>query len=163
MVLCIHHSINFLKFNIYYYFCHYYVKNLLPTCSPPIPFNAMYKIKTTPFIEGYLLPMSYSSTGTSSHNNIEMEGEVMGSKPTECLCNLLIKKKKVVKGTSLFVSSVLLFLLLHKMWRICLRRFFKKILDVHLIPQAIVFLELCYSMKNEMLKTVMCIILNGDW
>ena len=123
MVLCIHHSINFLKFNIYYYFCHYYVKNLLPTCSPPIPFNAMYKIKTTPFIEGYLLPMSYSTTGTSSHNNIEMEGEVMGSKPTKCLCNLLIKKKKVVKGTSLFVSSVLLFLLLHKMWRICLRRF----------------------------------------
>ena len=95
MVLCIHHSINFLKFNIYYYFCHYYVKNLLPTCSPPIPFNAMYKIKTTPFIEGYLLPMSYSSTGTSSHNNIEMEGEVMGSKPTECLCNLLMKKRKL--------------------------------------------------------------------
>ena len=95
MVLCRRHSINLLKFNIYYYFCHYYVKNLLPTCSPPIPFNAMYKIKTTPFVKGYLLPMSYSSTDTSSYNNIEMEGEVMGSKTTECLCNLLIKKKNL--------------------------------------------------------------------
>ena len=31
------------------------------------------------------MPMSYSSTGTSfSHNNV-MEGEVMDSRPTECV------------------------------------------------------------------------------
>ena len=36
--------------------------------------------------------------GTSFYHNIGMEGEVMGSRPTECvcvcLCNLPIKKKK---------------------------------------------------------------------
>ena len=38
--------------------------------------------------------MSYSSTDTSSSHNNEMEGEVMGSRPIECKCNLPSKRKK---------------------------------------------------------------------
>jgi hypothetical protein len=45
--------------------------------------------------------MSFSSNGTSSLCN-KVEGEVVGSSPTECVCNLPIikmkkKKKKVVQ------------------------------------------------------------------
>ena len=36
--------------------------------------------------------MSYSSTDTSFSHNNGMEGEVMGSRPTRCMCNLLQKK-----------------------------------------------------------------------
>lgn len=36
--------------------------------------------------------MSYCSTGTSSSHNNGMEGEVLGSRPIGCVCNL---KKKV--------------------------------------------------------------------
>ena len=31
--------------------------------------------------------MSYGSTGISSSRNNGMEGEVMGSRPIECMCN----------------------------------------------------------------------------
>lgn len=32
------------------------------------------------------MPMSYSSIDTSSTNNDGMEGEVVGSRPTGCVC-----------------------------------------------------------------------------
>ena len=35
--------------------------------------------------------MSYFSTHTSSHNN-GMEGDILGSRLTRCVCNLPIKK-----------------------------------------------------------------------
>ena len=37
--------------------------------------------------------MSYSSTGTSFFHNNWLEGEVVGSKPITCMCNLPIKKE----------------------------------------------------------------------
>jgi hypothetical protein len=42
--------------------------------------------------------MSFSSNGTSSLSN-KVEGEVVGSSPTECVCNLPImkRKKKIVQ------------------------------------------------------------------
>ena len=62
------------------------MKNLLPTCSPPILFNAMYKIKTTPFVKSYLLSMSYSSTSTSSYHNNEMEVRLwVQNPPSACV------------------------------------------------------------------------------
>ncbi len=39
-----------------------------------------------------MFPMSYSSTGTSFSHNNGIEGEVMDSRPTGCVCNLPIKK-----------------------------------------------------------------------
>jgi len=41
--------------------------------------------------------MSFSSNGTSSLCN-EVEGEVLGSSPIGCVCNLPIKKKKKKKS-----------------------------------------------------------------
>ena len=38
-----------------------------------------------------LMPMSSSSTGTSSTYKFYGEGEVVGSKPIGCMCNLPIK------------------------------------------------------------------------
>ena len=72
------------------------------------------------------MPMSYSSTGTSvSHNNV-MEGEVMDSRPTECvsvsltnggdIAYLIIKfpyppkKKKTKNSALLFKASTMLHL-----------------------------------------------------
>ena len=40
-----------------------------------------------------LLPMSYSSIGTSSSHNNGMEGEILGLIIIECMCNLSIKIK----------------------------------------------------------------------
>ena len=44
--------------------------------------------------------------GTSFYHNIGMEGEVMGSRPTECvcvcLCNLPIKKKGIFRQEMVF-------------------------------------------------------------
>ena len=48
-------------------------------------------IMTFTFILGYF-PMSYSSSGTSSFHNYGIEGEVIGSRTTGCMCNLTIKK-----------------------------------------------------------------------
>ena len=46
-----------------------------------------------------ILPMSYSSIGTSSYNHGK-EGAVMGSKPIVCVSNLPINKKT---NSSIFV------------------------------------------------------------
>ena len=47
-----------------------------------------------------MLPMSYSSIGTSSSHANGMEDEVIDSRPTRCVCNLqIIKftyKKKII-------------------------------------------------------------------
>ena len=40
-----------------------------------------------------LLPICYSSIGTSSSHNNGMEGEVLGLRIIECMCNLSIKIK----------------------------------------------------------------------
>ena len=36
--------------------------------------------------------MSFSSNDTSSFHNNGMKGEVVGSRPTRCMCNLSIKR-----------------------------------------------------------------------
>lgn len=38
--------------------------------------------------------MSYNSIGTFSSHNNKMEVELSSSKPTGCMCNLQLKKKK---------------------------------------------------------------------
>ena len=46
-----------------------------------------------------MLPMSYSSIGTSSSHANGMEDEVIDSRPTRCVCNLQIIKftyKKII-------------------------------------------------------------------
>jgi hypothetical protein len=88
----------------FFFFCQNYMKNLLLACPPPILF--MPCIRSNYFIcVGYLLPMSYGSTGASSYHNNGMMDEVVGSRPTDCGCNLPIKKlEKNCEGTSLFVS-----------------------------------------------------------
>jgi hypothetical protein len=40
--------------------------------------------------------MSYSSTGTTFSHNNGVEGEVVGSRSTGCMCNLPIKKSTLI-------------------------------------------------------------------
>ena len=46
--------------------------------------------------------MSYCSTGTSSSHNNRMEGEVLGSRPIGCVCNLKKKKKSIYPPQNIF-------------------------------------------------------------
>jgi hypothetical protein len=47
--------------------------------------------------------MSFSSTGTSFSHNYGIEGEVVGSKPTRCVCNL---PKKMIGCVGMGVSQI---------------------------------------------------------
>ena len=47
------------------------------------------------------MPMSYSLTNTSFSHNNRMKGEVVGSIPIGCVCNIPIKQRKKKKQTYL--------------------------------------------------------------
>jgi hypothetical protein len=97
--------------------------------------NPLCDLNSLCFNCGLYGPMSYSSAGTSSRNN-GMEGDVVSSRPIECICNFPIKKNIMVSLVCfLHLCSLLMYLkqLRPYVWYMCLQYIYTSKLHILLL------------------------------